>query len=965
MQQPASPKSLDNKPQIKPIETTSTSVTNSILTSAPSATISTPTKVNSMSTQTQTQTQMQIRAPAQTQVNNNSSPSLNHSHKRIKQEIEIKSEEILMPPNIKVEKIEPQTQPTLLTQQLPQTPARLQQRIIIQQQKPPQQQQQQQQIQQSQQTMQKQTTQHVLIRAAPQQQKQTISGLTLSAGNTTVTRQKINTTNTSPTSSNTMIKMEKLDIKPMTPTKSPVANTMSTNLYTQQQLRQTNNPLANLPNNISVKITSTKSSKVQSIPQQNSQQQQQQQQPILINSSTPVIISSTAAPVSRAKQLVSSGTSTTTTAQSIKSMPLSQLKTAANSGPVIISQTIIQPAKRTANSAAGLQSQHQHQQQQQQQTHIQQQQQQQQQQQPTMQHSVSTSTSTAQYILTTTTPQKQQQQTQQLQTSTMPTLATFARPQQTTTTLYQSSASANTQTPTKILLKTSPSGVMMTPVRQQQSTNAISGNPPPLIATSTQQQQQQQQPTLLNIQNVQLPNRPVTIQPASQAAQQQHLQAQLQQQQPQQHTIVSNTSATQQPKLTQVLVQSTSPAGVAGAVGNVGGVNVANTNANMKNKTIILTQKGVILRNIGGDMYQQIPISNMSGLQGLNTGAGTTLMTTAAGPPSLVKTTGQGLQQGQTIHLQQQTGTQAKQQQHIPTLIPTNTLSSQHMIVQQPTQTNLLNTPNQQTIIRPVISNVQGNSLTTLPQGLTLIQRPGQQPQLVQVQTANSSGGIGQQQQQQTQIQRTIITQPAQQQQQQMRPQQIVLQHKTQPQQRIITTQTATGQPQQIQIQQGTSTGSLPRTTHIVQVTQQAQQQQQQQPQTQQAPQRKGLSLSNEHVHKAHEMFRKANRVSRPDKALILGFMAGMRENPRPNSENVIVIKLGETEEKVQQDDGSTALCLVESHIRLDYNTGEWKTFQNYRRLDQSVQGQGVDGSTNSGTGGASGVMQAQNSVVI
>lgn len=43
-------------------------------------------------------------------------------------------------------------------------------------------------------------------------------------------------------------------------------------------------------------------------------------------------------------------------------------------------------------------------------------------------------------------------------------------------------------------------------------------------------------------------------------------------------------------------------------------------------------------------------------------------------------------------------------------------------------------------------------------------------------------------------------------------------------------------------------------------------------------------------------MFRKANRVSRPDKALILGFMAGLRENPRPTPENVIVIKLGETE---------------------------------------------------------------------
>lgn len=43
-------------------------------------------------------------------------------------------------------------------------------------------------------------------------------------------------------------------------------------------------------------------------------------------------------------------------------------------------------------------------------------------------------------------------------------------------------------------------------------------------------------------------------------------------------------------------------------------------------------------------------------------------------------------------------------------------------------------------------------------------------------------------------------------------------------------------------------------------------------------------------------MFRQANRVSRPEKALILGFMSGCRENPRPTPENVIVIKLGETE---------------------------------------------------------------------
>jgi len=42
-------------------------------------------------------------------------------------------------------------------------------------------------------------------------------------------------------------------------------------------------------------------------------------------------------------------------------------------------------------------------------------------------------------------------------------------------------------------------------------------------------------------------------------------------------------------------------------------------------------------------------------------------------------------------------------------------------------------------------------------------------------------------------------------------------------------------------------------------------------------------------------MFRRANRVSRPDKALILGFMAGYRDNPRPNADNVITIKLDES----------------------------------------------------------------------
>lgn len=172
-------------------------------------------------------------------------------------------------------------------------------------------------------------------------------------------------------------------------------------------------------------------------------------------------------------------------------------------------------------------------------------------------------------------------------------------------------------------------------------------------------------------------------------------------------------------------------------------------------------------------------------------------------------------------------------------------------------------------------TNVQGN-VTSLPQGLTLIQRPGQQPQLVQLQRP------------QTQIPR-IITNP----QQQVRPQ-IILQQKPQ----TIITQQTSQQP----------------TQQIIQVQQPAQQQPQRM-------QRKGVAIpvriikylikfnlkpnffiQNEHFMKAHEVFKKANLVSRPDKALILGFISGIRENPRPSAENVIDIKLGESEVNFDDD---------------------------------------------------------------
>ena len=67
----------------------------------------------------------------------------------------------------------------------------------------------------------------------------------------------------------------------------------------------------------------------------------------------------------------------------------------------------------------------------------------------------------------------------------------------------------------------------------------------------------------------------------------------------------------------------------------------------------------------------------------------------------------------------------------------------------------------------------------------------------------------------------------------------------------------------------------------------------------------------------AQEMFRTANKVTRPEKALILGFMAGSRyelycfvgmriliivhcrDNPCPHLGNIVTIKLSENQENV------------------------------------------------------------------
>lgn len=104
---------------------------------------------------------------------------------------------------------------------------------------------------------------------------------------------------------------------------------------------------------------------------------------------------------------------------------------------------------------------------------------------------------------------------------------------------------------------------------------------------------------------------------------------------------------------------------------------------------------------------------------------------------------------------------------------------------------------------------------------------------------------------------------------------------------------------------------------------------------TNSANSRKGLTLTKEQMTEAQEMFSNANRVTRPEKALMLGFMAGSRENPCPHLGHVVTIKLAEHQENVLQADATYLTMIVETHFQMNYLTGEWKRLKKYRNLPQ------------------------------
>ncbi|XP_072543618.1 negative elongation factor A [Salminus brasiliensis] len=105
-------------------------------------------------------------------------------------------------------------------------------------------------------------------------------------------------------------------------------------------------------------------------------------------------------------------------------------------------------------------------------------------------------------------------------------------------------------------------------------------------------------------------------------------------------------------------------------------------------------------------------------------------------------------------------------------------------------------------------------------------------------------------------------------------------------------------------------------------------------PAPQQSQPKKNLSLTREQMYAAQEMFKTANKVTRPEKALILGFMAGSRENPCPEQGDIIQIKLSEHTEVLPKADGTgSTTMLVDTVFEMNYSTGQWTRLKKYKPI--------------------------------
>ncbi|XP_055328011.1 negative elongation factor A-like isoform X2 [Paramacrobiotus metropolitanus] len=101
------------------------------------------------------------------------------------------------------------------------------------------------------------------------------------------------------------------------------------------------------------------------------------------------------------------------------------------------------------------------------------------------------------------------------------------------------------------------------------------------------------------------------------------------------------------------------------------------------------------------------------------------------------------------------------------------------------------------------------------------------------------------------------------------------------------------------------------------------------------------LKITKETQKTITEIFVNANKVTRPEKILIINFVAGMRANPCPHLGPVLTVRLSENIVPVTLPDGRQIDAIVEEYFHMNFNTGEWKRLRKQKPL--TVTGQGAE----------------------
>lgn len=115
-------------------------------------------------------------------------------------------------------------------------------------------------------------------------------------------------------------------------------------------------------------------------------------------------------------------------------------------------------------------------------------------------------------------------------------------------------------------------------------------------------------------------------------------------------------------------------------------------------------------------------------------------------------------------------------------------------------------------------------------------------------------------------------------------------------------------------------------------------------PQVQPQPQR--FFINREVTQQASAIFNASNCLTRPEKALILGFMAGTQANPAPQMGPICMIRYLEKVEERQTAAGNVTV-VIEEHFQMNFDTSEWKMVRSVRQADSNYQVPSQDHSGN------------------